>query len=360
MSELTGPAQQRLFRRLLLAWFDAHARDLPWRRTADPYAIWVSEIMLQQTRVNAVLDHYARFMARFPTIAALARAEEPEVLAVWSGLGYYRRARMLHKAAQVVAGSLAGKVPETAEALRELPGIGEYTSAAIASIAFGDSVAAVDGNVERVVLRLTAMEPAANGKRVRETAQALLDRDRPGDFNQSMMELGAVICLPKNPLCLECPVQMLCRTRGEHPTTARKEMQTKDANYAFLKREKRRNFVEILLEKRPSDASLMAGMWELPHLAAGTADPNRLLLSLRHSITTTNYKVSILGYAPDEEQSLPKSKARKWIKAEALADLPLTGLARKALKRLGFLHGTVSNGSLVKTTAADAFNPLFP
>ena len=352
-NEFSRPTRQQQFRRLLLAWFDAHARDLPWRHTADPYAIWVSEIMLQQTRVNAVLDHYARFMARFPTVHALAQAEEYEVLAIWSGLGYYRRARMLHKAAQMVANELAGTMPETAEALRKLPGIGEYTSAAIASIAFGEPIAVVDGNVERVVRRLTAME-AANRRAVSETAQTLLDRSRPGDFNQAMMELGATICLPKNPLCLECPVQMLCRTRGEHPTVPRKEMQTKRVNYALLVRKKRVNCIEILLEQRAKEASLMAGMWELPHLEAIASDADRLLLSLRHSITTTNYQVSILRFAPEEEPLLPGHRARKWTKIETLPDLPLTGLARKALKRLDLLPGVTSSASPARTKEAAA------
>ncbi|QNI32016.1 A/G-specific adenine glycosylase [Alloacidobacterium dinghuense] len=355
------PAELHQFRRLLLDWFDAHARDLPWRRTDDPYAIWVSEIMLQQTRVNAVLDHYARFLSRFPTIAALAMAEEPEVLAVWSGLGYYRRARMLHKAAKAVVNDLGGKLPETADLLRRLPGIGEYTKAAIASIAFSEPIAAVDGNVERVVMRLTGSE-ATNGSQdraVRETAQALLDQNRPGDFNQAMMELGATLCLPKNPLCLECPVQGLCRTRGEHPTVKRPKMRSKAIYFAFIERKKRKNSSEILLEQRPHDASLMAGMWELPHLDPTKADPNRLLLSLRHSITTTNYQVSILRFAPEEEASLPEHNARKWIKADEVQQLPLTGLARKALKRLHLLPGNTSTILPVKAPAATR-GLLFP
>jgi len=345
--------EPRHFRRLLLDWFDVHARDLPWRRTDDPYAIWVSEIMLQQTRVNAVLDHYARFMARFPTVEALAQAEEPEVLAVWSGLGYYRRARMLHKAAIAIANDLGGKLPETAEALRNLSGIGEYTSAAIASIAFGEPVAAVDGNVERVILRLTGTE-AANGARnraVREAAQGLLDPARPGDHNQAMMELGATLCLPKNPLCLECPVQALCRTRGEHPTLKRPKMHSKAIYFAFIDR---KNSTEILLEQRPHSASLMAGMWELPQVEAKAAAANRLLLSLRHSITTTNYQVSILKL-----DQLPKRKSRRWIKTDELNALPLTGLARKALKRLGLLPGSTSAHIEAKGPGI-APNLLFP
>lgn len=345
------------FRRLLLDWFDAHARDLPWRGTSDPYAIWVSEIMLQQTRVNAVLDHYARFLTRFPTVEALAAAEEAEVLAIWSGLGYYRRARMLHKAAKIVAIDLAGKMPEMAEALRKLPGIGKYTSAAIASIAFGEPVAAVDGNVERVIQRLIGS--GAEAKAIRETAQALLDPHRPGDANQAMMELGATICLPRNPLCLDCPVQTLCRTRGEHPTVKRPRMQEKATYFAFFERKSRKNDTEILLEQRPHNASLMAGMWELPHLEAAAADLNRLILSLRHSITITNYQVSILSFAANEQSLLPNHKARRWTKAEDLPNLPLTGLARKALKRLHILPGNTSIISPAKAPAGTS-KLLFP
>ncbi len=329
------PVQIRKFRRQLLAWYGTHARDLTWRRTRDPYAIWVSEIMLQQTRVNAVLDHYARFMDRFPTVQELANATEPEVLALWSGLGYYRRARMMHKAAQVVADGGNGKFPETAEELRKLPGIGEYTSAAIASIAFGKSVAVVDGNVERVVLRLL---PRNNG--IRETAQMLLDPGRPGDFNQAMMELGATVCLPKSPLCLHCPVQKLCHTRGEHPVPPRRKTIREHVSYAFIHRG-----TQVLLEQRPHDASLMAGMWELPQLNGTVPEKDRLLMSTTHSITVTNYSVDIFGLGPDEQRLLPENAMRRWIATDALPEIPLTGLARKVLKRL---HVLKPAGSVAK------------
>jgi A/G-specific adenine glycosylase len=345
-SEAFLPAQLRQFRRKLLSWFDENARDLPWRRSSDPYAIWVSEIMLQQTRVNAVLDHYARFMGRFPTVQVLAQAQESEVLAVWSGLGYYRRARMLHKAAQSVIKEFAGEIPRTAEGLRELAGIGEYTSAAIGSIAFGDPVAAVDGNVERVITRwasLTAQgadvgraKVTSLQRSIRQMANELLDRERPGDFNQAMMELGATICLPRNPLCLQCPVQKLCRTRGEHPTPQRKEMRSKAVSYALLRRSSRGGEVEILLEQRSQEASLMAGMWELPEVESHAED--RILLSVRHAITTTNYIVSVLRFEPDEKSLLPQRRAvRKWVASSHLHELPLTGLARKVLKRTRIL-----------------------
>ncbi len=194
------------FRRNLLAWYDTNARDLPWRRTDDPYRIWISEIMLQQTRVTAVLDYYARFLNLFPTVEALAKAKEPEVLAAWSGLGYYRRARQMHKAAQTIVQDHNGRLPKTAEALRTLPGIGPYTSAAIASIAYGEPTAVVDGNVERVLLRLFGEETATVPKTwFRDQANSLLDPSRPGDFNQSMMELGATTCLPSVPYASSVP-----------------------------------------------------------------------------------------------------------------------------------------------------------
>src|ERR1700728_4865916 len=233
------PVAIRKFQRELLSWFDSHARDLPWRRTADPYHIWVSEIMLQQTRVTAVLDYYARFLALFPSIAALAEAKEPAVLAAWSGLGYYRRAKLMHKAAQVVVREHHGALPPTAEELRKLPGIGEYTSSAVASIAFGEPVAVVDGNVERVLLRVVPDDEkpsaaAAQIKWLRNHAANVLDTQRPGDFNQAMMELGATVCLPQRPLCLHCPVHEFCATRGEHRTAPPKKMHSRKIASAFL------------------------------------------------------------------------------------------------------------------------------
>ena len=197
----------------LLEWYDRNRRDLPWRRTKDPYAIWVSEIMLQQTRVAAVIERYNSFMAKFPTVKALAQASEQDVLAQWSGLGYYRRARMLQKAAQVVSANHKGQLPTTAAELRKLAGIGAYTAAAIASIAYGEHIAVVDGNVERVLSRLRgwesedSREQGAIRRKVDTLAAELVDADRPGDFNQAVMELGATVCTPRNPQCLACPWQ---------------------------------------------------------------------------------------------------------------------------------------------------------
>jgi A/G-specific adenine glycosylase len=311
-----------------LTWYRGNARDLPWRRTRDPYLIWISEIMLQQTRVAAVLEHYARFTARFPSVEALAAASEADVLAMWSGLGYYRRARMMHRAAQVVVTELGGVFPRTAEALLELPGIGAYTAAAVASIAFDEPVAVVDGNVERVLARVAALDLSIDAKRVRGLAGALLDARHASHFNQGMMELGATVCLPRGPLCLHCPVQPVCRTRGEHAVVARKPLVPRDAFYALVEKDRR-----VLLEQRAQAESLMAGMWQLPELAAA---PEGLepLYRVKHSITMTNYSVRV--FAVDDASAAWKFEGweRAWVSVAEVDGLPLTGLARKVLRKL--------------------------
>ncbi|TCK72646.1 A/G-specific adenine glycosylase [Acidipila rosea] len=340
--------QVRDLREALMVWYDRNRRDLPWRRTGDPYAIWVSEIMLQQTRVAAVLEHYRSFMARFPTLDTLAATSEDEVLAHWSGLGYYRRARLLRKAAQFVVAECGGKLPGTAEKLRSLPGIGDYTAAAIASIGFGEPVAVVDGNVLRVMTRLQGLEggPKAAASQVPALAQRLLDRKRPGDFNQAMMELGALICLPSQPQCTHCPVHEFCHTRGEHEVAPAKQMLSRRITYAVVKRKGRLRHglrrTELLLERRPEDASLMAGMWELPQIpehpeGAGGKLP---LLSLRHAITNTNYYANFFETQATELTGEGGSGTeRRWVTQNELPDMPLTGLARKALKRLKLWPG---------------------
>jgi A/G-specific adenine glycosylase len=342
---VTHPAVIRKFQQALLTWFDSHARDLPWRQNSDPYRIWVSEIMLQQTRVTAVLDYYARFLALFPSVTALARAKEPDVLAAWSGLGYYRRARMMHQAAKVVVNEHHGIFPRTAEELRKLPGIGAYTSSAIASIAFGEPVAVVDGNVERVLLRVFpedgALAPQA--KWFRDRAANLLDPRRPGDFNQSMMELGATVCLPQRPLCLHCPVQPFCKTRGEHQAPPPKKMRNRQIAYALLRRH-RAGITQVLLQRRPPSASLMPDMWELPEVEMLESDHKRAELKLRHAITVTNYQVHVLRFT-EQEATLrwPTQKnPQQWTKSSELSTLPLTGLTRKVLQRLLIMPKEVS------------------
>jgi A/G-specific adenine glycosylase len=334
-------------RQQLLGWYEINRRDLPWRRTKDPYAIWVSEIMLQQTRVAAVQGRFQSFLRNFPSIQALAHADEADVLAQWSGLGYYRRARMLHKAAKVIALEHDGVMPATAIELRELPGIGAYTSAAIASIAFGEPTAVIDGNVERVVQRLAGWGSdsrtgqAKLSRNIEQFANRLLDPAHPGDFNQAMMELGATVCLPRNPQCPVCPLSRACQTRGEHPVLARAKMRSQDAAYALVIRtgrsgRSRRQGREVLLDQRSPDQTVMPGMWELPALRNTEVAGSDLRMAVRHAIMQVNYYVRIRTVFEDDAEALTvPSERRRWIRLHELDTLPLTGLARKVLLRAG-------------------------
>jgi A/G-specific adenine glycosylase len=395
------------FRERLSKWYRKHARDLPWRGVKDPYATWLSEIMLQQTRVATVIDRYREFLKRFPALNDLAGAEENDVLALWSGLGYYRRARMLHRGAQFVVRELGGKLPRTAAELKTLPGVGVYTAAAIASIAFGESIAVVDGNVERVLLRIMGLPEERSSKRrarVAQAAQALVPApakrhgrgNPPGDHNQAMMELGATICLPKSPLCLQCPVVTLCRTRGEHATAPREKQKSSIVAHLLSVR-KSGTTTEVLLERRPAEASLMPGMLELPPLPMDAVEGHEPVLRVRHAITNTNYYAQIfsegaigdslainqdatadreaveneldelmdsvvsedesvyeddLYVAEPGEIGLSEGDGRRsllneiptaardlcWTSTSRLHELPLTGLARKVLQRLGVMR----------------------
>ena len=317
-SKMVESAARQRFRRRLLAWFDRHKRDLPWRQDRDPYRVWLSEIMLQQTRVAAVTDHYQKFLRRFPTIEKLASGRESTILAAWSGLGYYRRARMLHAAAKKIVQEHGGKFPTSVEDLRALPGIGRYTAAAIASIAFEQPVAVVDGNVERVVQRVQGKNLAGEG--LWRTAEELLDRRRPGDFNQAVMELGATVCLPREPPCLLCPVSDLCATRGELPRTGHRTRQTKrEIHYVLACRDG-----SVLLVRRPNNAKLMPAMWELPETSADAMAP--IWLTFRHSITVTDYVVRVREGLP------PEGVDGRWVKKSRMTTLALTGLTRKILR----------------------------
>jgi len=335
------------FRKKLGSWYSRHARDLPWRGGVEPYRTWVSEIMLQQTRVAAVLEHYFRFLELFPTIFALALAEEDAVLAAWSGLGYYRRARLLHRAAKSLVKEHNGEIPHTAVELRRLPGIGDYTAAAIASIAFAEQVAVVDGNVERVLLRVTGRaEDKSTASRVLSvtTAQALVPKRQPGDHNQAMMELGATVCLPKGPLCTVCPVYELCLTRGEHTTGPRQKMLSSVVYYGLIQRH-HREADQVLLQKRHSSESLMPDMWELPTLE-GPPEGLQPALRVRHSITNTNYYVEI--YKVDAASPLLQNRTLglTWKQDDMLQSLALTGLARKVLERSGVLDPAIKIAAL--------------
>jgi A/G-specific adenine glycosylase len=318
ISGLPSNLQVGRFRERLLPWYDLHRRDLPWRASRDPYRVWLSEIMLQQTRVAAVIEHYHEFLRRFPTIHKLAAAREPGVLAAWSGLGYYRRARMMHAAAKVIVREHAGRFPSTTEQLLALPGIGRYTAAAVASIAFDQPVAVVDGNVERVLRRVSGRQ--LQGEDLWKAAGMLLDKLRPGDFNQAMMELGATVCTPRAPACLTCPLLDLCATRGELAATTKAAPQKKrEIHYSLNHRNG-----EVFLVQRARDASLMPSMWELPEVV----DVNlakRPHLRLRHSITVTDYAVHVWRSAA------ATNMRGQWTPVERLKRIALTGLARKIL-----------------------------
>ena len=323
-SRKAGVHNAKSFHRALLRWYDQHRRDLPWRKIRDPYRVWVSEIMLQQTRVAAVIEHYRIFLERFPDVAALAAAPEDAVLAAWSGLGYYRRARMMHRCAREIVHERQGTFPRTSQTLAELPGIGRYTAAAIASIAFDEPVAVVDGNVERVLERLAGrpLPPA----RIWNVAQSLVDSVRPGDFNQAMMELGATLCTPRQPACLLCPVRKWCTSRGELAGTQTPPRQRKREKWYALDRRDG----HVRLVQRSKTNSLMPGMWELPEaLPAVSEEDPAYWRMFRHSITVTDYKIHVVRRrAPGKG---------KWIAIEAISALPITGLARKILRAGGII-----------------------
>jgi A/G-specific adenine glycosylase len=321
---------------LLLDWYRGGHRDLPWRRTSDPYRIWVSEIMLQQTRAQAVIPYYERFLARFPTVEALAASHEDEVLALWAGLGYYSRARNLRRAAWQIAAS--GGFPRDYDAIRALPGIGDYTAAAIASIAFELPHAVLDGNVLRVVARLEN-DPADIGavrtrQRFRATAQSWLDTRAPGAFNQALMELGATVCLPKNPLCQLCPLATRCRARAAGTTAQlpvklrRKEPVQIEAALLIIRQGRR-----VLLRRRHASARRMAGFWDLPapeDLPA--ARTGRTLGEFRHTITHHHYTFTVLA-----ARGRPIGTDYEWFEPARLVEIPLSTTARKALKLAGIL-----------------------
>jgi A/G-specific adenine glycosylase len=275
-------AGPRAFPAALLAWYEQARRDLPWRRSRDPWAIWVSEVMLQQTRVEAVRDAFVRFVAEFPTPASLAAAGDAELLRAWRGLGYYRRARLLRDAARIVVAEHGGRVPEDPDALAALPGIGGYTRGAIASIAFGQRLAAIDGNVERVVSRLDAIDdaPAAAARRIRARVDGWLAATaRAGDFNQALMELGATICVPRAPRCADCPVAAGCVARA---TGRQQELPRPVRRPAPIDVTARAAWIEDrdgrLLARRLPPGAINAGQWELPGPGALTplADPAAL------------------------------------------------------------------------------------
>lgn len=295
----------------LLPWYGENARDLPWRRDRDPYRVWVSEIMLQQTRVEAVIGYYDRFMKAFPTVMALAEAEEAQVLKLWEGLGYYSRARNLQKAAKVVAFWLHGVFPDTEETLLKLPGVGAYTAGAVASICFERPTAAVDGNVLRIITRMTAdarpIDLNVTKQDIAARLKAVYPESACGDFTQALMELGACVCTPKSPKCESCPMQAHCKAHAEKKETAfpvklpKKEKRVEertvfllcaDGRYAVCRRE---------------EEGLLAGLWQFPNcpgtlcaseavLWAKDAQPHEIIKEVRRTHIFTHIRWEMTGY----------------------------------------------------------------
>ncbi|HZT25489.1 MAG TPA: A/G-specific adenine glycosylase [Pseudolabrys sp.] len=336
----------------LLAWYDRHARVLPWRarkgERPNPYRIWLSEVMLQQTTVKAVAPYYARFVSQWPTLDRLAAASLDDILRAWAGLGYYARARNLHACARAVVRHYGGELPGTVEALRTLPGIGEYTAAAVAAIAFDAPVVPVDGNIERVVTRLFAVEQALPDAKaeIRRLAAALLPQRRSGDFAQALMDLGASLCSPKRPACAPCPWREPCaaRARGDQDTFPRKAPKRegklrRGAAFVALRADGR-----ILLRKRP-DKGLLASMMEVPGsewspdfntALAPRAAPKldgagwrRLPGVVRHIFT--HFPLELVVYRASIPRSCKAPKGARWVALPALADEALPNVMRKVL-----------------------------
>jgi len=351
-------------RRALCGWYGRHRRDLPWRRTRDPYAVWISEAMLQQTRVETVIPYWERFLERLPTVAHLARAGEAELLELWSGLGYYRRARALGRAAAVIEAEHGGAFPRELAAALALPGVGPYTAGAVLSIAYDEPCAVVDGNVLRVLARLFALEAPVDSAELRRRAWTLAEElvprgargdEGPGAWNQALMELGATVCVPREPRCLACPLHAACegRRRGLEtrlPTPGRKRAPVEVELDVVVVAERGR----VLLEQRPAGGR-MAGLWELPTREPGAAGgrdgrlfPARfrapaagcslhageLVGEVRHGITHHRIRARVHG---GRLARAAGSRARvappfAWCTPEQLASRALTGMTRKVLR----------------------------
>ena len=339
---------------LILGWYDKNARVLPWRGHPDPYAIWVSEIMLQQTRVETVIPYFERWMRQFPDISALAEASQQTVLSAWEGLGYYSRVRNLHKAAQMVVDEFGGQIPADMKQLRKLPGIGRYTAAAIASIAFNQDVATLDGNLRRVFARVyDVAEPAdaPQGEEILWTlAQGQLPPGRAGDYNQALMDLGSAICLPKKPLCLVCPLMSICRAQPNpesRPVLKPKQAvphRVKLAAVIILDD-------KVLLSLRPA-SGLLGGMWEFPageaadnsdHELVSVLDrdysiavtPLRFLMEVRHAYT--HFTLTEFAWQCQTAGSLPQLPALQWIPIAEIGDYPMGKVDRAIADKISRL-----------------------
>jgi A/G-specific adenine glycosylase len=336
-------------RRKLLRWYDKNGRDLPWRRTGNPYAKWIAETMLQQTQVATVVPYYERFLENFPTVDALARAPLNRVLALWSGLGYYRRARNLKVAARILVRRHGGCLPTNYDDLLALPGVGDYTAGALMSIAFQKPYPAVDGNARRVLGRLFTLN---SEKEWRATAAELVSRSRPGHFNQGLMELGATICTPKSPRCPECPLRHDCAAQsgdGRMATTAKKNNGVKAVTWPLAVVRRRG---KILLRRR-SAGGILAGLWELPGGELGGHKSTRAYLKrhlrelhgalkselhigeFRHSITDRRIRSPLYLFDIRRNAELTRPGPNwRWVSPASLRGYPVSSMTLKALRIL--------------------------
>ncbi|MFA6599575.1 MAG: A/G-specific adenine glycosylase [Candidatus Omnitrophota bacterium] len=347
----------------LLSWYRKHARDLPWRRTKDPYKIWVSEIMLQQTQVDTVIPYYQKWIRRFPTLKSSARAPLSQVMKHWAGLGYYRRARMLHQAAGFVERECGGRIPESILALMKLPGIGRYTAGAIASIAFGQKAPILDGNVIRILTRIYAVKKnvsrPATIKKLWAISEKLVPENAPGDFNQGMMELGATVCLPDLPACTKCPVTVLCRAHQlgketRFPVKKIGEGLQKIRNVALVLRDREG---KVLLQKQPKEGR-WGGLWMFPFwkdkktmLTQIQLDHRQLqkLTVIKHGFT--KYAVTLEVYenkkgAGNLSMPAPSSNIR-WLNTDRLSEYALPSPHQKIANHLIRSHNIQTNPQLL-------------
>jgi len=339
--------------RLLLNWYQQHGRTLPWRDHPDSYAVWVSEIMLQQTRVETVIPYFEKWMKLFPDVSALANASEQDVLNAWEGLGYYSRARNLHKAAKIIVEKFNGNLPRDLIDLRSLPGIGRYTVGAIASMAFGMDEPTLDGNLRRVFARLFDVSEFADSpageKILWELAAQNMPKGQAGDYNQALMDLGATICVPKNPRCLLCPLMKICESRKNGTQDVRPVLKPKKAvprhvHVAAVIIQRGR----VLLAQRPSKG-LLGGMWEFPNSRVN-ADPAKELIKvidaayklrvekkdalgvIEHAYT--HFKVTVHAFRCDCDP-IPKNKSLKWVRVSELDNYPMGKVDRQIARLIG-------------------------
>jgi len=338
-----------LFQKTILKWYDQYQRDLPWRNIQNPYATFVSEMMLQQTQVKTVLPYYGRFLKELPDWKALAGAKEEKVLKLWEGLGYYRRARSLQAAAKKVMTDYGGKLPDTLEEILELPGVGPYSAGAILSIAYQKPIPLVDGNVIRVFSRIFVLrgnlKSGEGHQRVWELARSLVPSQRPGDFNQALMELGATVCFSENPQCLLCPMMSQCEAsqrgiQNELPEMP-KQVKSVEIPMAALLAEQNREF---LVKKRTQDEKWLKGMWEFPSAEGKNHEEARKNLEqilkmkmepreireVRHQITHHKISLKLFKALPLKKKAFPRGY--RWVSAAELMKLPFSSAQAKLRK----------------------------